>query len=191
MVKTVEQIIKEKDMARCDLVVEAYKPLIISAIRKYFYRDYLYEDLFQEGVLILCECVRDYKPDTNVTFKAFLNSRLKFYFLGLNRSRQYMTDYSLDYITDECGEKYSENCFDKSDCRSIDKLYEQKELYDKLVDNLVKLTDKQRKVVIDFYVKGVSIVDIAKDLGVTYRTCYNIKTNAIDKLRSLTFENEG
>ncbi len=48
---------------------------------------------------------------------------------------------------------------------------------------LSKLTDRQREVIIAYYIEGLSINDIAKRLGITYRTVVNTKTRALEIMR--------
>jgi RNA polymerase sporulation-specific sigma factor len=48
---------------------------------------------------------------------------------------------------------------------------------------LASLTERQREVIIYFYFEGYSIPEIAKRMGVTYRTIVNTKTNALEKMK--------
>lgn len=180
MVHSVEKIIEDKDMSRCDLVVQAYRPLILSSMKKYFNKYYLFEDLYQEGVLQVCQGILDYDKDMNIPFKAYISSRLRYFYLGLNRDRKYRTDLSLDYEDEESGSSLMDLLVGDTD---IEKLYEDKETYYDLVDALGKLSCRQRQIIIDFYIRGKAIRDIAEDMDIACRTCYNLKTMGMKNLR--------
>ena len=69
------------------------------------------------------------------------------------------------------------------DPSNIEVDFEVREEYRALYESIKTLTDRQRNVLLDFYIKKESISDIAKNYGVKYRTVVNTKTMALEKMK--------
>ena len=70
-------------------------------------------------------------------------------------------------------------------------LNEEKCKNEELVKGLKQLTEKQRKVIIQYYYKNKKLKEIAKDMNKDERTVRKLKDRAIEKLRNyLEVENE-
>jgi RNA polymerase sporulation-specific sigma factor len=52
-----------------------------------------------------------------------------------------------------------------------------------LKDTLDILTDRESQVIYLYYFKNIGMKDIAKELGLAYRTVVNTKTNGLEKMR--------
>lgn len=178
MTKSIDEIIRTKDMTRSDIVVESFRPLIISSIRKYFNKPYLYEELYQEGVICVCESILKYDENRKIPFKAYLKTNMYHLYIGMNKDRNYRENLSLDYETEE-GTPIVELISSDMD---VEKLYEDRELYKKLLMALRKISDMERIIICEFYINGQAIVDIANQLDIPYRTCYNAKTRGLKKI---------
>ncbi len=70
-----------------EIVVEL-KPLILSSLRKYYNKAYLYDELFQEGCVKVVEAVLDYDPTLKVPFLAYIKKRLYYFYLGKNHKKK-------------------------------------------------------------------------------------------------------
>lgn len=56
------------DKERTVDLLESLEPLIISSIRKYYYRPNEFEDLMQDGRVKVLECLEDFDPTRGVHF---------------------------------------------------------------------------------------------------------------------------
>ena len=78
----IEKIIEEKDISNAHIVVEAYKPLLISSIKKYYNKNHQFEELLQEGILEIIESIRDFDQSRNIPFSGYLKRRIYYFYLG-------------------------------------------------------------------------------------------------------------
>ena len=95
---------------------------------------------------------------------------------------------SLDYIDERLVERisYIQNAGDLSE------LYINKEMYKKREETLEKvlkliktLPSNEKDIVEKIYLQSISITEIAKEYGVTYKTIVHRKNKAISKIRKL------
>ena len=95
---------------------------------------------------------------------------------------------SLDYIDERLVERisYMQNAGDLSE------LYINKEMYKKREETLEKvlkliktLPSNEKDIVEKIYLQSISITEIAKEYGVTYKTIVHRKNKAISKIRKL------
>jgi len=155
-------------------------PLIISSIRRYYNSVKDYDDLIQDGYETVLKCIQDYDVSKNVYFLGYVKAMLRYCYLNKHREKQLISlnepvkdgeDLELgDLIPDERDE--------------IKDLLE-KETTVELYNSLQSLTEKQRKILIYFYIYNRSLSQIAEIMGISYRTVVNMKTSALKKLRSL------
>ncbi|EGS31139.1 sigma-70 region 2 [Peptoniphilus sp. oral taxon 375 str. F0436] len=102
-------------------VYEAYEGLCRKTVRAYGWEGVSKEDLFQECVLELCRCVRDFDPDRGVAFPAYVQRALKYRVYGAQRKWLKGQVDSLD-----AGEDFQEALLDPFDleeavCREEEK----------------------------------------------------------------------
>ncbi|MDO5718657.1 MAG: sigma-70 family RNA polymerase sigma factor [Tissierellia bacterium] len=152
------------------------EPLIKASIKRYYNRNYLYEDLVQDGRLKLLEYFKSYDPSSGVHFLGYAKMMLKFYFLNRNRDRE---DYSLDDVNED-GLSLIDIIESDDDIESDFLCREEIEDLRIAMDSL---TDIEKSTVIDFYFNNLSISDISEKRNVSYRTVVNNKTRAVKKLR--------
>lgn len=166
------------DKESVEELLECLEPLVKSSIRKYHYRHHAFDDLLQEGRLKILECLRDYQKSRGVHFLAYAKSSLRFLYLNMNGKKKVL---SLDYEKDgedplisylASGENLEEDFFIREDIRALRLAMEE-------------LSEIERDTIILFYLKGVSIGDIAEARGLAYRTVVNNKTRALKKLREI------
>lgn len=185
MVDLVEKIIKEKDISKAHIVVESYKPLLISAIKKFYNKHNLFEELLQEGVLEICEAILDFDEGKNIPFSGYLKSRIYYFYLGKNNVKD--DHISLDKEIE--GEENISLIDLISDSTNIEEDYNTKERNQKLYNGLKKLTENQRNIIIDFYFNNMSLKEIASKYGKSYRTIVNTKINGLKKLKKILINN--
>ena len=173
----IEKIIENKDMENVDVIVRKYHPLIVSSINRYYNKPHEFEELYDEGVLEVCEALRDYDFKRNDSFGGYLKSRLYFFYISKNKVKESL---SLDEPIGEDDLTLMDTLMDPS---NIEEDFEVKEEYRALYESIKSLTERQRNVLLDFYIRKESISDIAKNYGVKYRTVVNTKTMALEKMK--------
>lgn len=171
---------KKGDKEAKEKLLKKLKPLILSSIRRYYNKSSEYEDLIQEGYETVLRCIKDYDFQKDVPFLGFVKARLKYYYLNKHRQIQPLSlNGPIKY-----GEKGEIGHFIPDSRPYIEEIFEKEERL-KLYESLNSLTEKQRSIIIDFYIHNLSLSQIAEKMGVAYRTVVNIKTAALKKLRSL------
>jgi len=148
-------------------------PLIISSIRRYYNNYSQYEDLMQEGYEEILKCIVDYDENRGVNFLGYVKVQLKFLYLNKHKEKK---TFSLNEKLGEDGVELidllegEENPLEE---------YLTNESKETLIDALSKLTERQREVLILFYIDELSIGEISKKLGISYRTVVNTKARAL------------
>lgn len=179
MNKNIENIIKNKDMDNADIVVESYKPLLISAINKFYNKPHLYEELLQEGYLEICEAILDFDESKNIYFSGYLKSRIYYFYLGKNNKNYDYIPLDMKINSDE-----DFSLLDIiPDSLNIEEDYilkERKEIIKKAINSLTK---RQKEIILDFYFNNMSMVEIAKKYSINYRTVVNTKVNGLKKMK--------
>lgn len=163
--------------AKEDLLSKLY-PLVISSIRRYYKKKNDYEDLIQEGYEIILKCIEDYDPKRKVHLLGYIKTMLKYHYLNKHREK---TALSLNEPLED-GEMVDLVVGDEKD--PLDMLVEREECTI-LKKSIETLTPRQKKVIIDFYIKNLSISEIAENMGISYRTVVNLKANGLKKLKNI------
>ena len=156
------------------------KPLIIKSIRKYYNDFSQYEDLLQQGYEVILNGIDEFDEEKDVNFLWFIKMKLKFYYLDKHKYRKKKPS-SLNKPIGEDGDEILDLIPDM-DKSSLDKVLG-KERKSRLRKAMRVLTQRQRKVVIYYYMKNKSIKEIYHILKISYRTIINTKTTALKKLR--------
>lgn len=171
-----EQSIKEDENAKYELV-ERFYPLIISSIKRYYNSYSEFEDLVQDGKVIVLECIRDFDKGMNVYFSGFVKTRLKFFYLNKLNSKK---------------EILSLNQKNEEDIELIDLLESEANLEEEVINRdfsnrmqelLKNLSFREREIIIEFYYLGLDINEISKVHNIRYRTVLELKRRAHKKLR--------
>ncbi|MGO1469955.1 MAG: sigma-70 family RNA polymerase sigma factor [Tissierella sp.] len=167
----------EKDIK--EEILNRLRPLIISSIKRYYNRREDYEELIQEGDLCILECIENFDIEKKVYFLGYVKLQLRYLYLNKHKEKEH---FSLNIMVgDEKGEEFI-NTIPSDDTAGPEDMIKVETHY-KLQNALKRLTARQKKIVLAFYMKRKSITAISKDLGVSYRTIVNTKTKAIEKLK--------
>lgn len=153
------------------------QPLIISSIKKYYNKTEDMEDLVQEGRLLVLQSIGDYREDYSVPYLGFIKSRLKYLYLGKNRNRRIL---SLNVQVGEDGEDHMDLL---EDGFKLEEDYIRREQGSELLRMISRLPLRERQVVQGYYLENLSIGDISKRHGITYRTVVNTKRRALERMR--------
>lgn len=171
---------KSKDgdlLAKGDLLIEL-KPLILSSIRRYYNRLELYDDLIQEGYEVILLSIDDYEADRGVYFLGYIKTQLKYHYLNKHKEREYL---SVNKVIDHKGTEIIDLIQD-DEKELLEKILDKEKSLD-LLEALDSLTDRQREVICQFYIKDLSLGEIGEKLGIAYRTVVNTKTRALNILK--------
>ncbi len=176
---------KNGDVSSGEEIVERVQGLIFNSIQRYYNDRNEYEDLIQEGNLVVLQAIVDFDESRGVYFLGYLKTMLKYTYLNKHKNKRHL---SLNVAVGDDAESQWIDMLESDDDSILDQLLIIEEASE-LKDALEKLTDRQREVVIAYYLERLSINDISKRLGITYRTVVNTKTRALEKLKdSLTTE---
>lgn len=173
----IEKIIKEKDVKNAHVIVEKYHPLIVSSINKYYNKPHEFEELYDQGVLEICEAIRDYDINRNDSFGGYLKARLYYFYISKNKEKESL---SLDEPVAEDDLTLMDML---EDPQNIEEDFLEREKYKCLYEGVKTLTERQRQILLDFYIRKISISDIAEKYNIKYRTVVNTKTMALEKLK--------
>lgn len=173
----IEKIIEEKDVKNAHIIVEKYHPLIVSSINRYYNKPHEFEELYDQGVLEICEAIRDYDINRNDSFGGYLKARLYYFYISKNKEKESL---SLDEPVAEDDLTLMDML---EDPQNIEEDFLEREKYKGLYEAIKTLTERQRKILLDFYIRKISISDIAEKYNIKYRTVVNTKTMALEKLK--------
>lgn len=171
---------KDGDKEAKEKIIKRLQPLIISSIKRYYYNKNEFEDLIQEGNLKILESIILYDEDKKIYFLGYIKTMLKYMYLDKHKGRSHSSlnekigggDKEIIDLLISDDEDILEDMVVKEDIKNLG-------------DKLKNLTDRQRDVVVLFYIEKMSIGEIGEKLGVSYRTVVNTKTVAINKLKDM------
>lgn len=161
----------------CVELLYRLQPLIISSVKKYYNKMDEMDDLIQEGRLEILLAVVEYSKDYSVPFLGYIKSRLKYLYLGKNRLRR---ELSLNVQVGEDGQEHIQLL---EDDQNIEGDYVRMEQEKEILSRVASLPKRERQVVEGYYFQGLSIGEISRICGITYRTVINTKKRAVERLR--------
>lgn len=176
----IDKSIKGDENSKDELLIRL-KPVILASIKRYYNRYELYDDLIQEGYELILKALSDYDREKGVHFLGYVKTFLRYHYLN-----KYNGDPDVVSLNQPIG--------DEKDIELIDTVVDNKPTpeaiiirnyeINELLENIHSLTEKQRQIIILYYIEENSIGQISKKLNISYRTVVNIKTNAVKKLRN-------
>lgn len=158
-------------------ILEKAHPLIISSINKYALGKGEFEDLYQEGVIVILESLEKYDETKGVDLFYYLKMRLKFYYLNYGRYNKKTISINepiaegieiVDILMDES------SCIEDILLSSI----EVEEAYKALMD----LNYEDRYIVEESIMRQRTLDDLAKELGMSRTTLFRRRKNAIKRI---------
>lgn len=184
MYEEINQLIKDSkkgDMKSKEMLLESLNPLIIKSIRQNYNKPQEYEDLIQDGRVIVLECLDSYDESKGTYFLGYLKHMLKYYYLDKNKEKVFMS------LNEKIGEDEDEEIIDLLEAHDYNALEMLIALEDseEVLDALFKITDRQRHIIRDFYFGQMKISEIAQKYNISYRTVVNTRAAAIKNLRKL------
>lgn len=168
---------KADDIAAKDEIIKRLQPLIISSIKRYYYNKNEFDDLIQAGNLKILESIILYDEKKGIYFLGYIKIMLKYMYLDMHKIKRHSS----------LNEKTSDTDIELIDLLVSDEV--------DILENIVVteqikslreaincLTDRQKAIILLFYIEKNSIGEIADKLNIKYRTVVNIKTSAVKKL---------
>jgi RNA polymerase sporulation-specific sigma factor len=173
----------EGSMQSTEKIMEMTTPLIKSSIKKYFFGNMPYEDLLQEGYLVIALCLDDYDTNKSIPFLGYARTRLKFYYMDLGRkSNRDQCDSLNRQVNGKDGSmEFMELVKDEKSSADGNILKYEEYLF--LLKSLKILTTREAQIIRLYYFQNKTMKEISIGLELSYRTVVNTKTNAIRKMR--------
>ena len=136
------------------------------------------KDIFEENT--------EYKDDiVFARYISYMRTALLHKRIDYLKHKKYLLDKEISMSNKEWEKLFNTDNFEYSF------LNEEKCKNEELVKGLKQLTEKQRKVIIQYYYKNKKLKEIAKDMNKDESTVRKLKDRAIEKLRNyLEVENE-
>ncbi len=157
---------------------ERFQPLVIRSMQKFYVPIADQDDIRQEAFLQLLECANRYDLSQNVPFESFYKMNLHYWFLNRIRKKT-----ELLVVDSEWQGGFSMTDVIESTIGNAHEVAELNEVTKALNDAFKLLTDKQRQVVVLFYLKGIRLGDIARSMGCSYKVAFKHKDAGIKKIR--------
>ena len=171
---------KKKD-AGCQLaLIEGFRPLMLSLIRRYVYDADAVDDYLNEGAIVLLNSVDAYEEALGVPFSGYLKKELFYYFVNIAKSHR--NAISLDAPDQNETATRLDSLADKR--TDIENDYVHAADLSSLLCYLPKLRERQRWIIEEHYFKNRSIKEIALSIGVTPNSLVKLHRRAIKDLRT-------
>jgi len=172
---------KKRETKSTEMIIERLRPLILSNIRKS--ASFLEkEDVFQELCLVAIECIDSFDPKKGSYFLAYVKQAMQYKVWELNKSRVEML--SLD-AEDEFGRTLLDN-LPEADINLEDIVLSTFQ-NEALIEAVSKLTQKQQKVIKEYYFLGHRLKEITKKERKHPKASMQLKKRAILALRNKMF----
>ncbi len=157
---------------------EDFQPLVLNLMKKFYIPWEQRDDTSQEAFIQLLTCANSYDPGKGIAFEAYYKTTLTYWFLNLRHKK---TDLLLVDHGWESGQSLTNLM--ESTLANVEESAEINENCQALEEAFKKLTKKQQEVVSLFYLKGSSLMDIAKEMGCSYKVAFKHKDAGLKKLR--------
>ena len=157
---------------------EDFQPLVINYMRKFYITIPQREDIRQDAFLQLLECANNYNLSQGVPFESYYKMNLHYWFLNRIRKKTELLVVDHDWQSGCSMTDMMESTMGNAEEAII-----LNETQVALQDALEILTAKQRHAVTLFYLKGITLIEIAKQMGCSYKVAYKHKEAGIMKIR--------
>ncbi|MFZ5968993.1 MAG: RNA polymerase sigma factor [Bacillota bacterium] len=180
--KELVQQCKQGDSKSKEMVLTALKPLILASINSYYFGSEPYEDLIQEGYLRILKEIERFDPHRGVPFLGYIKLQLKYLYFEKRREKK-QGELSLDSLLEDNGISTFLDILPNGGV-SVEDVLVQRDTRRQLREAMELLTEKQRKIIILYFLERQSMKAIAEQLEVHYQTVVRTKDRAIRTLRS-------
>lgn len=176
-----ERVIRAReDNEEAGKIIKDFEPLIKKCIRMYIRDLNSIEDAIQEGRLAVFRCIMNYDITSRVPFEGYV--KMAVIYTIRNFASKYRGNVSLDENTNEEGGSLLDLLDSGMDIEGEEI---KKDTIRCLKAALDKLTDKERKVIDEFYFEGKTMREISRGRRCHYMTTVKHKERALEKLRRI------
>ncbi len=175
---------RKGDVGAMEKVMEMLTPLVTASAKKYFLGDMPYEDLMQEGYLVIAECVDQFDASRGIPFLGYVKTTLRFHFMDMGRKA----------IKEQCDSLNRSVKSANGDITLMDVIADEEAsadgamLHDEkmkaLMQGIKTLSPRELQVISLNYYVGLNMIEVARELGIAYRTVVNTKVHALRKLEA-------
>ena len=149
---------KSGDTSCAEEILSRVQGLIFNSIQRYYNNRNEYEDLIQEGNLVVLQAIKEFDESRGVHFLGYVKTMLKYTYLNKHNIKHHL---SLNVAVGDNAETELMDMLESDEISTLDNLLMMEEVSE-LKYALEKLTDRQREVIIAFYIERLSINDISK-----------------------------
>lgn len=158
---------------------EDFQPLVISTMQKFYVSQDQWSDMSQEAFITLLECAQKYDRSQNVPFESFYKIQLTYWFM--NHIRKKAPD--LPVVDHDWSNGISMTNLLESTMGKAQDLLIANEMTRTINQGLKTLTKKQYQAVTLFYLAGLSLGEVAKKMGNSYKMAFKHKDAGLKKLQ--------
>lgn len=170
---------KQRD-TQCQMaLIEGFRPLLLSMIRRYVYNLDALDDYLSEGAIVLLNAVDSFNEQLGVPFSGYLKKELFYYFVNVAKSHRNL--YSLDSTVADEAASLLDTLADPTD---IEGDFVHAEDLQALFLYLPKLKERQHWILEEHYYKNRSFREIADSIGVSPNSLVKLHRRAITDLRT-------
>ena len=178
-------LIYEGDEEALGIIFKKYDPLIKKKLYDFKIKNSLYDDFYQEGLIVLYVAVKTYNPSFNKTFTKYfellLSRRIMTLLRDMKKEHEKVVVIESDVLKD------SSESFNYSDKMLSDNANHDILLKDNNIPSSM-LTLAERDVLAMRYFKGKSSKEIADELNIDVKKVYNALYQAKKKIRTFVID---
>jgi len=171
---------KQKDPYCQMALIEGFRPLILTMIRRYVYDRDAVEDFLSEGAVVVLKAIENYQENLGVPFPGYLKKELFYYFVNIAKAHQNLS--SLDATLPNGNSTLMEVLAD--DATHIEGDFVHQEDLNALLEYLPLLRERQRWIIEEHYFRKQSFIAIGEKIGVTPNSLVKLHRRAIQDLRT-------
>ena len=178
-------LIYEGDEEALGIIFKKYDPLIKKKLYDFKIKNSLYDDFYQEGLIVLYVAVKTYNPSFNKTFTKYfellLSRRIMTLLRDMKKEHEKVVVIESDVLKD------SSESFNYSDKMLSDNANHDILLKDNNIPSSM-LTLSEKDVLAMRYFKGKSSKEIADELNIDVKKVYNALYQAKKKIRTFVID---
>ncbi|WP_099190143.1 sigma-70 family RNA polymerase sigma factor [Tepidibacter mesophilus] len=154
---------QQGDTDSLEKLLDILKPLLISKCKHYF--GYISEDLYQNGVIKSIELINSFDFKKNTKFLGYMKFMISCFYWDQKKDELNSKEVSVDFNGNQIKEVYVE------DFSSIE-----------TIEALSILNATEIKVIEKNLIQGHTLLEISKDMDISYSWVKRVKSQAVKKL---------
>ncbi|WP_195270751.1 sigma-70 family RNA polymerase sigma factor [Eubacterium sp. 1001713B170207_170306_E7] len=181
---------RESGSTAGQLLVMAFRPLILATLSRSGIHDDQFEDAFQDGVIAFMEGLKKFDPRRGASFNAFIQVHLRQYYRKWQHGQfnhSVKPDTTLDdQVPGRQGLTYAEVLPDKGVNIEADYIEQEEEnAGQRVAKGLSRLKPSYRSVLEKHYYKGMTQTEIAQTEGISIQAVNQRHDRALKKLKKV------